>query len=59
MTTPKRCHADRCTSTARYGPWGEPVACWIHAGDWPEILPPPRPEPLLPPGKAPRLVGEG
>lgn len=31
------CHADGCTSTARHGPDGVAVACWSHAGDWPEV----------------------
>lgn len=31
------CHVERCTSSARYGPDGIAVACWSHAGDWPEV----------------------
>lgn len=34
-----RFNNDRCGGVARYGPASEPVACWAHAGDWPEIDP--------------------
>jgi hypothetical protein len=35
---PRRiCHGDGCTSAANYGPNGEAVACWVHAGDWPMV----------------------
>lgn len=34
------CRADRCTNTATHGPPNtEAVACWQHAGDWPEVTP--------------------
>ena len=35
------CCGDRCTATATHGPGAFPVACWQHAGDWPEIPAPP------------------
>lgn len=36
-TVPTRCHGDGCTSSATHGPNGEAIACWGHAGDWPEV----------------------
>ena len=35
------CCGDHCTATATHGPGAFPVACWQHAGDWPEIPAPP------------------
>jgi len=32
-----KCHADNCTNTATHGPAATAVACWQHAGDWPEV----------------------
>lgn len=35
----KVCQAGGCAQTAKHGPDGEAVACWSHAGDWPEVAP--------------------